>query len=126
MLEQAFALSHHLMQRKRCSTSSYQFWRALKFEREKRSFSAVVNVHGTLSARHDFTPTNNNIVIQIASSLAIAKASMNDTEGAIEHASQVVKASVKTLQELDESLLPRLNGKDVSTLEQTLSRMTTL
>jgi hypothetical protein len=67
--------------------------------------SAVENVHGTLSARHDFTPTNNNIVIQLASSLTLAKASKNDTEGAIEHASQVATASVETLQELDESLL---------------------
>ena len=124
LLEQAFALHPPPDAEEKMFNEFVSILESIKSE--KRALSAVENVHAMLSARHGVTPTNNNIVIQLASTLATAKAAMNDTHGALEHASQVVKASVEALQELDESLLPKLDEKGVEALEQSLSRMTTL
>jgi hypothetical protein len=124
LLEQAFALHPPPDAEEKMFNEFVSILESIKSE--KRALSAVENVHAMLLARHGVTPTNNNIVIQLASTLATAKAAMNDTQGALEHASQVVKASVEALQELDESLLPKLDEKGVEALEQSLSRMTTL
>jgi hypothetical protein len=124
VLEQAFALHPPPDAEEKMFNEFVSILESIKSE--KRALSAVENVHAMLSARHGVTPTNNNIVIQLASTLATAKAAMNDTHGALEHASQVVQASVEALQELDESLLPKLDEKGVEALEQSLSRMTAL
>jgi tetratricopeptide (TPR) repeat protein len=90
---------------------------------EQRVVAALERVHAVLFARHGYS---SHAALSIAAALTTAKAAMQDVEGALRHASQVVETVIVALQQLELAETEQLDGEGVAVLEETLSRMTQL